>query len=546
MASAGASATLVGSSLADAFFDAQDLLDAGETSRARECLRQVAEMAEQLRNSDAAGEPPAPLVASAASNCLAELAIDEAISLGFPLGAQRGAAAAVERARAHLARALAAWPENAQAAVSLGLLERDCGSPDAALRAWSAAAALPLDAGDDGDGDGDGDDDWRAAWLVEPRRRCVPLAAMQCALLLSQLGRHAEAAPLLRRFGFRRRLTAAVWAAARAPPKRGRAAARRRRRAAAAAAAAAAADFRGAGACPVAVFAEAVPPALEAQLRRAFAPGAAYFAETGYEGASEAKRYFTFAVDVARLASGAAAPATAVEEVVVRLAALLGRDDLVWAEWWVHSRLGGRSAGHELHFDLEERTLETGGRVLHPAVSSVVYLSDGDDPTVVFDETLGGAPAARGWAVHPRRRSFLAFRGDLLHGVLPSAPRAAAAGAAQRLTLLIAWYAAAPAADAAAGRRAHRLGALSSVPRATRRCTWPDALRTRAPPAADAAAAPPPAAAVATPPEMSPVWEAVRPAAAAAAAAAAESRSRCRQRCSSTSFCATPTTCGGG
>ena len=74
-----ASATLVGSSLADAFFDAQDLLDAGETSRARECLRQVAEMAEQLRNSDAAGEPPAPLVASAANNCLAELAIDEAM-----------------------------------------------------------------------------------------------------------------------------------------------------------------------------------------------------------------------------------------------------------------------------------------------------------------------------------------------------------------------------------------------------------------------------------------------------------------------------------
>ena len=45
----------------------------------------------------------------------------------------------------------------------------------------------------------------------------------------------------------------------------------------------------------------------------------------------------------------------------------------------------------------------SGGRsVVHPAVSSVVYLSGGDgsvdapgDPTVVLDQTLGGAPAPR-------------------------------------------------------------------------------------------------------------------------------------------------------
>ena len=133
--------------------------------------------------------------------------------------------------------------------------------------------------------------------------------------------------------------------------------------------------------------------------------------------------------------------------------------------------------------------METCGRVLHPAVSSVVYLSDEGDPTIVLDETLDrplGASRAR--LVHPRARAFLAFDGDLLHGVLPGpfapASRAAAAGdapvgnggaPAQRLTLLIAWY----AEHTRAAAKRVRLGAQAAVPRPSRSQTWPRDLELR-------------------------------------------------------------------
>ena len=169
--------------------------------------------------------------------------------------------------------------------------------------------------------------------------------------------------------------------------------------------------------------------------------------------------------------------------------------------------------------------MERSGRVLHPAVSSVVYLSDGGDPTIVLDETLdaplgatvpdltdtlpplpphpphpvtyalalalelmvSAAPSQAAYVAHPSCRSFLTFRGDLLHGVLPgqfahSGRRAARAtgrraeaasppACAARLTLLIAWYAE-PLVTTA---RAH-LGGLSSTPRPSRSTTWPRAL----------------------------------------------------------------------
>jgi hypothetical protein len=77
--------------------------------------------------------------------------------------------------------------------------------------------------------------------------------------------------------------------------------------------------------------------------------------------------------------------------VVLQLLPRLGEAarGLVSAEWWVHSRLAGRNVGHELHFDLEERALEATGRIVHPTLSSVLYLSGGGDPTIVLDEPIG-------------------------------------------------------------------------------------------------------------------------------------------------------------
>lgn len=45
--------------------------------------------------------------------------------------------------------------------------------------------------------------------------------------------------------------------------------------------------------------------------------------------------------------------------------------------WWAHSKCCSSSLGHQLHFDTEERTLSATGEVLHPAVTTVTYLSVG-------------------------------------------------------------------------------------------------------------------------------------------------------------------------
>jgi len=110
----------------------------------------------------------------------------------------------------------------------------------------------------------------------------------------------------------------------------------------------------------------------------------------------------------------------AVDRLILSLWPLLGRTDITSCEWWVHQRAVGRGWGHELHFDVEERTMELTGRVVHPAVSSVVYLSDDGDPTLVIDETLDAPLGGRtAYCANPLPRSFMAFDGRLLHGVLP-------------------------------------------------------------------------------------------------------------------------------
>ena len=341
------------------FFKAQDSQDASVRAR---LFSQI--------TSTVATDDPGRIVSSAAHNSLAELKIDEAMALGFPMTAHDDAT--VLEARRLLRQALKLWPDNAQAAMSLALLERDCGHADRALELWTAVAALEADEDDDEDDDEEANE-WAEAWILEPRRQCVPLAAMYAALLLSQLGRHEQAVPTLRRFGFTRALAPSVWACARTPPRQASATP-----ASATAATVAAAAAAAAAACPVRYFGDALRPETHAQLLAAFAPGAAYWRETGYEQASANKQYFTFGVDVAALRSGARPPphplarrgrqtsdagrayptpphpassrpipppgtrqpADLLESVVLQLLPRLGdaARDLVSAEWWVVGR----------------------------------------------------------------------------------------------------------------------------------------------------------------------------------------------------------------
>ena len=90
------------------FFKAQETEDASQRAR---LFSQI--------TSAVATDDPGRIVSSAAHNSLAELKIDEAMALGFPMTAHDDAT--VLEARRLLRQALKLWPENAQAAMSLAL-----------------------------------------------------------------------------------------------------------------------------------------------------------------------------------------------------------------------------------------------------------------------------------------------------------------------------------------------------------------------------------------------------------------------------------------
>ena len=314
-----------------------------------------------------------------------------------------------------------------------------------------------------------------------------------CALLQMQLGDYDAARAHQRRFGCRYRVAPAVWklvnGADAAPP--------------------AAPDRSG-----VQRWEGAVPPALLARLRAAFAIDSPFWEQTDYS----ARGYFSF------WEATAAPPATLIDVYVreVLLPLVANADDVVGAEWWVHTRASRRSIGHQMHFDTEEATLQLTGEVVHPTVSSVLYLSGaGGDPTVVFDQRADDdAPAAHAHVSHPVEGAVLLFPGDRLHCVCPAAPRdarkrgrdddAAAAAALrdardapQRVTLMVGLW----TRDVASVCRRRPLDACGPLPRPTRSCTWPSLIALRADDdaaALGAAAAPPTRHAV---PRVAAPWE---------------------------------------
>lgn len=127
------------------------------------------------------------------------------------------------------------------------------------------------------------------------------------------------------------------------------------------------------------------------------------------------------------------------------------------AEWWVQT--GNKSPG--LHWDKDEACRETSGIFVHPATSTVTYLTgnegnDTDAPTLVFDNLTvpeiarhgAGVPGnlrpdpecRRVFASWPRRGKHVAFDGRLLHGVFPELTPGEATGdpaSGSRVTFLV-------------------------------------------------------------------------------------------------------------
>lgn len=129
------------------------------------------------------------------------------------------------------------------------------------------------------------------------------------------------------------------------------------------------------------------------------------------------------------------------------------------AEFWVQRR--GAGEGIAFHWDKDEALRDAGDVLLHPAVSTVTYLTDGGAPTVVLDVRAlaeggsvadgaelavgarrsalvpgGAARRASALVSYPRAGKLLAFSGALLHGVPPALAEPSAVHG-ERLTLLV-------------------------------------------------------------------------------------------------------------
>jgi hypothetical protein len=150
-----------------------------------------------------------------------------------------------------------------------------------------------------------------------------------------------------------------------------------------------------------------------------------------------------------------AKPTNIVEECITKLFALVRPGPkCIGMEWW----LGRLKFGEELpfHTDRDRSLRHETGQIVHPLWSSILYLNRfPSSPTVVLDQVL--SPDGKSW-IPPEAKSgrsldavpnhYVAFRGDLRHGVVANGARqkkASRFGDTQkspelRLTLLVNYW----------------------------------------------------------------------------------------------------------
>ena len=262
---------------------------------------------------------------------------------------------------------------------------------------------------EDEGGDDQEDTGWYSASAVESTARFI------CAMLCSMDGRHDRALDHLKSFGLTHRLHPNVWKTG--PSDRPKAA-------------------LCAPSKPPLVFQPEggiIPPSLYDSMTKLFAPNAAYWKESDYS----TRGYYSFFHDF----DGAnAKPSNLIEEVII--SHLLPRaqqcldnmtdtsdasesSQICGFEWWAHTRPIQANLGHNLHFDTDESMLDQEGKVTHPVLSSVLYLTGGNEnvssgATIILDETPDSTALGETCYLGiPKDNTFLIFPGNRLHGVLP-------------------------------------------------------------------------------------------------------------------------------
>jgi hypothetical protein len=245
------------------------------------------------------------------------------------------------------------------------------------------------------------EDGYFSASSVEATSRCM------AAMLLSTVGKQDQALQQLQRFQLTHRLHPNVWSNTTTisdsiPSKK--------------------------SLLPCTFVQEALPAPLYDRLCKVLRPDASYWKESDYAH----RGYYSYFFDIDQ-------PTNLIEDVIVHhllpraLQVLNDNDDtskIVGAEWWPHTRPIQANLGHQLHFDTDEALLAQEGKITHPILSSVLYLTGGSSSsskesspagaTIVLDQTPESSQVAQvAWRSIPRNNTFMVFPGNLLHGVLP-------------------------------------------------------------------------------------------------------------------------------
>jgi hypothetical protein len=225
------------------------------------------------------------------------------------------------------------------------------------------------------------------------------------AMLLSRAGDHTQALHHLQAFPLTHRLHPNVWDRT---PANGQAPQ----------------ALPPASTAPVSFRGGVLPPALYQRMTEVFAPGADYWRESDYAN----RGYYSFYEDIGDVDK---APPNLIHDVIVNHLLPLAKQILdneevasriCGYEWWTHSRVDRANLGHVLHFDTDDCFLTESQEICHPLVSSVLYLTGNETSgsTIVMDQTPeSDCVAETCWRSDPCANSFMAFPGNLLHGVLP-------------------------------------------------------------------------------------------------------------------------------
>uniref|UniRef100_A0A7S4WHY5 Uncharacterized protein n=1 Tax=Ditylum brightwellii TaxID=49249 RepID=A0A7S4WHY5_9STRA len=195
----------------------------------------------------------------------------------------------------------------------------------------------------------------------------------------------------------------------------------------------------------------ALPSDLLQKLGEAFGPNSSFWTSHNYSDGSSGKPpspYFSYVVPLQNEHENddtAKANQSVLMQIIRKIQQQISINfpdvlNCTAAEWWSHCR--PHCSGHQLHFDSDD---EGRGGVRNPVASTVTYLSC--DDTSVGGETLVTSQssvskklATKGWLCSNKRNRVLAFKGNLLHGVIPGAGAQSSHKEGKRVTFMVAFW----------------------------------------------------------------------------------------------------------